>query len=122
MNLCGETSARVSAAVLERARLFVGHDSGPMHLAAAVGTPCVAVFSSRHLPGVWFPWGSRNRVIYTDVPCRGCNLDVCVRYAKKCIASISVDEVMRHVDAEVNAGPAERGAAQRVEEPRSGRA
>ena len=123
LNLCGETSARVSAAVLERARLFVGHDSGPMHLAAAVGTPCVAVFSSRHLPGVWFPWGSRNRVIYTDVPCRGCNLDVCVRYAKKCIASISVDEVMRHVDAEVNAGPTERGgAAQRVDEPRSGRA
>lgn len=54
-NLCGRCEPRVSAAVLERAALFVGHDSGPMHLAAAVGTPAVAIFSWHNPPGLWFP-------------------------------------------------------------------
>lgn len=97
LNLCGELPVRISAAAIEQAHLFVGHDSGPIHLAAAVGTTCVAIFSSRHLPGVWFPWGARHRIIYNDVPCRNCNLDVCSRYANKCIKSISVDEVMLHI-------------------------
>jgi heptosyltransferase III len=35
-----------------------------MHLAALVGTPCVAVFSARAKPGVWFPRGSHNRIFY----------------------------------------------------------
>lgn len=93
LNLCGRVSVRESAAVLERCRLFIGHDSGPMHLAAAVGTPCVAVFSARNLPGVWFPYGKQHRVIYHSVACRNCRLDVCEKFHKKCIASISVDEV-----------------------------
>jgi len=49
LNLCGQLSVRQSAAVLTHARVYLGHDSGPMHLAAAVGIPCVAVFSSRNL-------------------------------------------------------------------------
>lgn len=98
MNLCGATSVRESAAVLERARVFVGHDSGPVHLAAAVGTPCVAIFSSRNLPGEWFPHGRQHRVLYSDVPCRGCRLEVCDRYGKMCIASITVDDVAREIE------------------------
>ena len=94
LNLCGRLSLRESAAVLERCRLFLGHDSGPMHLAVAVGTPCVAVFSARNLPGVWFPHGNRNRVLYHSVECRDCRLEVCKKYQKKCIASISVSEVV----------------------------
>jgi ADP-heptose:LPS heptosyltransferase len=54
-NLCGKSEPRVSAAVLEKAGLFVGHDSGPMHLAAAVGIPLVAVFSWHNPPGEWYP-------------------------------------------------------------------
>ena len=44
VNFCGELTPRESAAVFSRAKVFMGHDSGPMHLAAAVGTTCVAVF------------------------------------------------------------------------------
>jgi ADP-heptose:LPS heptosyltransferase len=55
LNLCGTTSPRVSAAILERSRLFIGHDSGPMHLAAAVGTPTLGLFSWFNPPGQWFP-------------------------------------------------------------------
>jgi heptosyltransferase-3 len=63
-NLCGLTSPRVSAAALRRARLFLGHDSGPMHLAAAVGTPCIVVFSKKNLPGEWYPFGEGHIVFY----------------------------------------------------------
>jgi ADP-heptose:LPS heptosyltransferase len=62
-NLCGATSPRVSAAILAEARLFVGHDSGPMHLAAAVGAPVVAIFSAQSRPGQWFPGGSARMAI-----------------------------------------------------------
>jgi ADP-heptose:LPS heptosyltransferase len=69
-NLCGKCQPRISAAVLERAALFIGHDSGPMHLAAAVGTPDVAIFSWHNPPGLWFPGHAswRNvRVFYPDL-------------------------------------------------------
>lgn len=98
LNLCGDLKVRESAAVLQRARFYLGHDSGPMHLAAAVGVPCVSIFSSRNLPGEWSPYGPYHRVLYTDVPCRGCKLDTCVEYGKKCINSIHVDDVIREVE------------------------
>ena len=64
INLCGQLSPRVSAAVIRHARAFLCHDSGPMHLAAAVGTPCVAVFSSLNPPGKWYPLGGNHRILY----------------------------------------------------------
>jgi heptosyltransferase-3 len=64
LNLCGRTSPRVSAAMLKHVRLFLCHDSGPMHLAAAVGTPCVAIFSRRNPPGQWFPFGRGHQILY----------------------------------------------------------
>jgi len=93
INLCGEMSVRESAALLTHAQVYLGHDSGPMHLAAAVGTPCVAVFSSRNKPGEWFPYGSKHRVLYTAISCQGCRLDNCIELNKKCIRSITVDQV-----------------------------
>jgi len=93
INLCGVTTPRETAAVLERAQLFIGHDSGPMHLAAAVGTRCVAVFSARHRPRIWFPYGDNHRVIYHHVPCEGCGLERCVRFKKICIRSVDSNEV-----------------------------
>jgi heptosyltransferase-3 len=97
LNLCGVTSPRETAALLGSARLFLGHDSGPMHLAAAVGTCCVAVFSARNLPGVWFPFGADHRVIYHDVPCKGCGLETCMKFEKRCITSVSIDEIFSTV-------------------------
>lgn len=102
VNLCGRLSVCESAAVMKRARLFLGHDSGPMHLAAAVGTTCVAIFSSRQLPGIWYPWGKSHRVLFRRIPCEGCNLDVCVELNKACIASIGVDEVANAVFSALN--------------------
>jgi ADP-heptose:LPS heptosyltransferase len=97
VNLCGVLRARETAAVFERAVLFLGHDSGPMHLAAAVQTRCVAVFSARNPPGVWFPYGTQHRVLYRRVDCEGCRLNTCIVQKKKCILSITVDEVLAQV-------------------------
>jgi len=112
LNLCGKLTVRESAAVLERARLFIGHDSGPMHLAAAVGTPCAAVFSARHLPGLWFPYGDHHKVFYNKTDCAGCGLDVCVKFGKKCIGGISVGEVVEAVTSMLSAEAKESAARQ----------
>lgn len=93
INLCGKLTPRQSAAILEHAAIFIGHDSGPMHLAASVGIPCVAIFSARDKPGIWFPYGAHHKVIYHKTECYGCKLSTCAKYQKKCIASIMVEEV-----------------------------
>lgn len=93
-NLCGRLIPRESAAVIQRARLFLGHDSGPMHLASAVGTPLVAIFSARSMPGIWFPFGQESNAIYRDVPCRGCKLDDCIERKQACVTQIQPTEVV----------------------------
>ena len=102
VNLCGALTPRESAAALSKAEVFIGHDGGPMHLAATVGTPCVAIFSARNKPGTWFPFGSGHRVIYHKTECYGCGLEVCELEKKKCITSIRVDEVMAAVHELLN--------------------
>ncbi|GAC1365706.1 MAG: hypothetical protein NVSMB3_14340 [Acidobacteriaceae bacterium] len=97
LNLCGRLTPRQSAAVFARSRIFVGHDSGPMHLAAAVQTPCVAIFAARNIPRVWFPFGSQHRILYHHVDCAGCELETCIAQRKKCITSITVDEVLAEI-------------------------
>ena len=99
LNLCGALTPRESAACMARARIFLGHDSGPMHLAAAVGTTCVAIFAARNVPRVWFPHGARHRVVYHAVDCMGCGLETCIVERKKCLTGISVEEVAAEVRA-----------------------
>ncbi len=90
LNLCGGLAPRESAVAMARA-------SGPMHLAAAVQTPCVAIFAARQKPGIWFPHGRRNKVLYHQVDCWDCGLETCIVQQKKCITSITVDEVVGKV-------------------------
>ena len=98
LNLCGRSAPRVSAALMAKAKLFMGHDSGPMHLAAAVGTPCVAVFGARNRPGEWFPRGDRHAIVYNKTDCFGCGLDICTRYNTRCIREIDVSRVIIRVE------------------------
>ena len=99
LNLCGRLTPRESAACFTQAQVFLGHDSGPMHLAAAVGTPCVAIFSARNLPRMWYPHGTQHRVLYHEVNCMGCGLETCIVERKKCLTSITVEEVLEQVHA-----------------------
>jgi len=99
VNLCGLLTPRESAAVFAQAKVFVGHDSGPMHLSAAVQTPCVAIFAARNKPRGWFPDGKQHRVLYHPTDCWGCGLETCITERKKCLTSITVDEVVNEVRA-----------------------
>lgn len=64
VNLCGALSPRESAAALARARLFIGHDSGPLHLAASVGTAALGLFGDYNAPKQWHPFGRNVQVIH----------------------------------------------------------
>jgi len=64
LNLCGALKPRESAAVLKRALLFIGHDSGPMHLAAATGVRCVGIFGKFNKPKWFHPIGEGHRIIH----------------------------------------------------------
>lgn len=97
LNLCGQLSPRQSAAILEQADLFMGHDSGPMHLASSAGIPCVSIFSGRNKPGVWFPFGNENNVFYNLVSCNNCQLSVCDANQMVCIRTISAKDVAERV-------------------------
>ena len=93
-NAAGTLSVRASAAALRQCALYLGNDTGTMHLAAAAGTPCVAVFSARDWPGAWYPYGVAQRVFRTALDCEGCYLESCVERKNECLNRISVVEVL----------------------------
>jgi heptosyltransferase III len=94
LNGCGVFSVGETAALLQKCRLAIAVDSGPMHLAAAVGTPTVAVYSrtNPHLDR-WFPLGTGHTILYREVACAGCGEQVCPLSGHPCIDDISVDEI-----------------------------
>jgi heptosyltransferase-3 len=94
VNSAGDLTVRQSAAVLGFCRLFVGNDSGPGHLAAAVGTPCVGIYASIDFPGRWDPYGNRHVTLRHDLDCSACFLTTCVARKMECIKSITVEEAM----------------------------
>ncbi|MFT4171897.1 MAG: putative lipopolysaccharide heptosyltransferase III [Rhodocyclaceae bacterium] len=77
VNLCGQLSLKELAAVSRRAALFIGVDSAPMHIAAAVGTPTVALFGPSG-DKEWGPWMVPHELVMSTAhPCRPCGLDGC---------------------------------------------
>lgn len=67
IDLTGRTDPMAAAACLERAALYVGNDSGLMHIAAAAGVPTVGLFGPGY-PAIYGPWGPRGRVVTSSVP------------------------------------------------------
>lgn len=101
-NLAGKVSIYGSAAILQRCSLYVGNDTGAMHLAAMVGVPCVAIFSARDYPGLWEPYGSTNTVIRKELDCSGCMLEVCQERRSACLREISVEDVEQAIFAHIH--------------------
>lgn len=93
VNLCGSLTPRETAAVIEKAQVFLGPDSGPMHLAASVRTPCAIPFSAMGNPGVWFPAGSHHQIVYHQTSCFGCYQESCIVEKRRCLTSITVSEM-----------------------------
>ncbi|GAP61933.1 heptosyltransferase II [Ardenticatena maritima] len=71
VDLGGRTTLLQTIALLRRADLFVGNDSGPLHLAAAAGVPVVGVYGPSNWRA-WGPWGAHTAVVHRDLPCQPC--------------------------------------------------
>lgn len=91
----GALSLTETAAMLERADLFLGSDSGPAHLAACAGIPSVILFSGTNRPHQWRPWSRRSLVIRGKVACRPCHQKVCPLADHPCMTSITPERVHR---------------------------
>jgi heptosyltransferase III len=89
----GALGIRDAAVALGRCRFYVGNDTGTMHLAAAAGTPCVAIFSAREPAGRWHPYGPGHRTLRVAIECAGCCLTTCAERQNHCLTRISVDDV-----------------------------
>ncbi|MGZ3635344.1 MAG: glycosyltransferase family 9 protein [Syntrophales bacterium] len=94
VNLGGKTTLRDLAYLYQRSSLLITTDSGPMHLAAAVGTPVIALFGPTD-PSRTGPYGKGHVVIRRGLSCSPCFLKKCD--SMKCMSDISVDEIFRAV-------------------------
>ena len=93
VSLAGKLSIKELGALTARARLFIGVDSMPMHLAAAMGTPTVALFGPSG-ENEWGPWNVERRVVTTTHTCRPCGYDGCGGgKVSECLAYLPVEPV-----------------------------
>ncbi len=95
VNAAGKLTVRESAAALQQCHLYVGNDTGVMHLASAVETACVAIFSAQDWPGRWYPYGNKNVVLRKSLPCEGCMVRMCPKENIDCLKQISVTDVLK---------------------------
>ncbi len=80
-------------AFVSRARLFLGNDSGPTHVAAAAGCPVIDIFGSTSAVH-WRPWQVPSRVVLNEFSCRPCRGGRCHVYDRpRCILSVTLDQV-----------------------------
>jgi len=108
----------VSAALLARLDVLVTGDTGPMHLASAVGTPVVAVFGPSD-PARYATSGPFDRVVRVDLPCSPCNRirrppERCVGHTPDCLAGITSDAVFAAATSVLDASAARPSRAGRT--------
>lgn len=91
-SLVGRLNLRELRELISRASLFVGPDSGPMHVAASTSTPIVAYFGPT-LPAHFAPWQVDASIIEKDLDCRPCKQRQCIYDDFRCLRSIRPEEV-----------------------------
>ncbi|OGR62975.1 MAG: hypothetical protein A2X31_04130 [Elusimicrobia bacterium GWB2_63_22] len=98
LNLTGRTSMPELMDAIRPLKVFVSNDSGPMHIAAAMGVPAVGIFGPTTRELGFFPYGAGNRVVETRLDCRPCALHgskKCPRGHFLCMRLLTVDQVLR---------------------------
>ena len=107
VDLGGRTDLAELAGVLEGARALISGNTGPAHLAAAVGTPVVEVFAPVVAPHRWRPWGVQSVLLGDlDIACAGCRSRRCPFEGQPCLRDVTPEAVAQAVTALV--GPAPR--------------
>jgi heptosyltransferase-2 len=101
LNAAGETGdLRQLLALIGKSRAFLGHDSGPLHLAEALGIPCTALFGPTIRAFGFFPQGPGHRVFERDLDCRPCSVhgtEVCPLGHHHCLLQLQPDEIAGHL-------------------------
>ena len=90
--MAGRTTIKQFAAIVKKSALFIGSDSGAMHIASAVGTPVVALYGPSN-PREWGPRGGSVEVLYKGLDCRSCFHPTCTKGEENCMRLITVHEV-----------------------------
>lgn len=96
VNLAGRTSVSQLASLLKRCRMLISNDSGPVHIASAVGTAVISIFarSQKGLgPKRWGPVNKRDRILHKDAGCIECLAHNCVR-SFACLKAVTVEDVL----------------------------
>lgn len=96
INFAGTLNIIESATLLEKCSLFIGNDTGTMHLASIMGVPVIGIFSARDNPGKWEPYGNNNLILRKTIHCEGCMLEKCE--TNECLKLITVGEVYEKVE------------------------
>jgi ADP-heptose:LPS heptosyltransferase len=98
LDLGGRTSFAELAGVLAGAGAVVVGNTGPAHLAAAVGAPVVSLFAPT-VPAVrWRPWRVPQELLFVDVPCAGCRARACPVPGHPCLEGVAVEDVIAAVE------------------------
>jgi ADP-heptose:LPS heptosyltransferase len=97
VDLGGATTFAALAGVLAAADAVVVGNTGPAHLAAAVGTPVVSLFAPTVPPVRWRPWGVAHELLFEEVPCAGCRARTCPVAGHPCLSAVAVAEVVAAV-------------------------
>jgi ADP-heptose:LPS heptosyltransferase len=99
LDLGGRTSLAELAGVLAEARAVVAGNTGPAHLAAAVGTPVVSLFAPTVPAARWAPYGVRTIVLGDqDAPCKGTRARECPVPGHPCLSSVRAPRVAEAVE------------------------
>lgn len=92
VSLAGKLDLGMLAALIAEAPLLISNNTGPAHLAAAVGTSVVDLYALTNPQHT--PWQVANRVLYHDVPCRFCYKSVCPRGHHDCLVKVTPEQVI----------------------------
>jgi len=101
VNLAGVTSVSQLASLLKRCQLFISNDSGPVHIATAVGTPVISIFGRKQKglsPKRWRPVGVRDQILHKEVGCIECLAHNCAKDFA-CLKAITVQDILNVVDS-----------------------
>ena len=91
-NLAGKTNLKELAELYNRIDLFIGCDTGPMHLAVAQGAPCVVLMGPTN-PKTHGPYGAEHIVLQSDLDCKNCWERECPKGERLCMKEITVEQV-----------------------------
>ncbi|CAN5508394.1 N/A [soil metagenome] len=101
-SVAGELDVAELAALIDRAPLLISNNTGPVHIACAVGTPLVDLYALTNPQHT--PWGVPHRVLFHDVPCKWCLKSVCPEGHHNCLRLVSPEAVVEAAHELLDAG------------------